>query len=488
MDRRLMEAARTGNVDALMKLLEEDPLLLHSVALAGEGCETPLHIASMAGQLHFVQQILKLRQHQFETELNQDGFSPLHIASANGYLEIVKEILKVVGGLDLCRLQGREGRIPLHCAAIKGRVQVMKELLDASPDSVEDVTARRETALHLAVKNNQFQGLRLLVAHLNHFKKEGVLNNKDGQGNTILHLAVSRKQYEASIFCYFSFIFDKSNLHFISEKDFPFLCEIVDEQVVDLLLGEYYDTKAAVDVNSLNNNGLTALDSLLLFQSEAGDREIEEILRQAGGSRARDLHTSVAQTGSTISNQNQDNQPAAPEQSRGSLAKQVLEYFKYNKARDSPSEIRNAMLVVTILIATATYQAVLSPPGGVWQDDSIHAPTKAHTAGKSIMASKRTVPSFLFFLFNSVGFFVSVNMIFVLTSGFPLQLELQIAMFALIVTYNASLTALAPSSDSSVFFFISSIITPFMIPIATVVARNYPKGPRECTSRPRQSV
>ncbi|GFZ03759.1 hypothetical protein Acr_16g0003830 [Actinidia rufa] len=204
MDRRLMEAARTGNVDALMKLLEEDPLLLHSFALAGGGCETPLHIASMAGQLHFVQQILKLRQHQFETELNQDGFSPLHIASANGYLEIVKELLKVVGGLHLCRLQGREGRIPLHCAAIKGRVQVMKELLNASPDSVEDVTARRETALHLAVKNNQFQGLRLLVAHLNHFKKEGVLNNKDGQGNTILQLAVSRKQYEASSWIDFS--------------------------------------------------------------------------------------------------------------------------------------------------------------------------------------------------------------------------------------------------------------------------------------------
>ncbi|PSS07775.1 Ankyrin repeat-containing protein [Actinidia chinensis var. chinensis] len=462
MDRRLMEAARTGNVDALMKLLEEDPLLLHSFALAGGGCETPLHMASMAGQLHFVQQILKLRQHQFETELNQDGFSPLHIASANGYLEIVKELLKVVGSLHLCRLQGREGRIPLHCAAIK-------DGLDSTGSSP-------------AVKNNQFQGLRLLVAHLNDFKKEGVLNNKDGQGNTILHLAVSRKQYEASILWLDQFFMSSI------EKDFPFICESVDEQVVDLLLGEHSDTKAAVDVNSLNNNGLTALDWLLLFQSEAGDREIEEILRQAGGSKARDLHASVAQTGSTISNQNQDNQPAAPEQSRRSLAKQVLEYFKYNKARDSPSEIRNAMLVVTGLIATATYQAALSPPGGVWQDDSIHAPTKAHTAGKSIMASKHTVPNFLFFCFNSVGFFASVNMIFVLTSGFPLQLELQIAMFALIVTYNASLTALAPSSDSSVFFFISSVIAPFMIPIATVVARNYPKGPRECTSRPLQSA
>ena len=243
-----------------------------------------------------------------------------------------------------------------------------------------------------------------------------------------------------------------------------------------------------MDVNSLNNNGLTALDCLLLFQSEAGDREIEEILRQAGGSRARDLHTLGTQTAITISNQDQHNQPAAPEQPHHSRAKRVLEYFKYNKARDSPSEIRNAMLVIAILIATATYQAVLSPPGGVWQDDSLQGATKAHTAGQSIMGSKRAVSYVLFLFFNSVGFFASVNMIFILTSGFPLQLELQIAMFALTVTYDASMAAIAPSSGFSVFFTIISITIPVMIPIATVVARNYLKVPRACIIHPLQSA
>lgn len=33
-------------------------------------------------------------------------------------------------------------------------------------------------------------------------------------------------------------------------------------------------------------------------------------------------------------------------------------------------EKRNALLVVAVLLVTVTYQAVLSPPGGVWQDDS----------------------------------------------------------------------------------------------------------------------
>ncbi|CAL5445283.1 unnamed protein product [Camellia sinensis] len=454
MDRRLIEAAQMGNVDLLFNLIKYDPLILHSVSLAEE--ETPLHIASMAGHLHFVQQILKLRP-EFATELNQDGFSPLHIASANGYLEIVKELLKV--DRDMCSVRGREKRIPLHYAVIKGRIHVMKELLAASPDSVEHVTVRGETALHLAVKKNQIEGLRVLVEHIKEFKKEGVLNMKDEHGNTILHLAISGKQYE----------------------------------VVDLLFGELSVTRAVMEVNSLNKNSLTALDVLLIFQSEAGDREIEDVLVQAGAKRARDLHTSAL----ALTSQNQgvttnpSNGPLMPIERTRSPARQLLEYFKYNKIRDSPSEARNAMLVIAILIATATYQAVLSPPGGVWQDDSLSSnnngtdTTKPHSAGKSVMGSKNTLSFGLFIFFNSVGFFTSINMIYVLTSGFPLQLELQVSMCALVITYDTSMAFMTANNVLSVLFTVVSIALPLMIHIATMVARNYLKWPRvalQCTS------
>lgn len=89
--------------------------------------------------------------------------------------------------------------IPLHSGVIKGRADVIKELILVSVDSIASTTARGETALHLAVKNNQFEAFRLLVDHLRQFKREDLLNEKDGQGNTILHLAVSRKQYQVSL-------------------------------------------------------------------------------------------------------------------------------------------------------------------------------------------------------------------------------------------------------------------------------------------------
>ncbi|KAF8041277.1 hypothetical protein BT93_A0020 [Corymbia citriodora subsp. variegata] len=258
MDTRLLEASRTGNADQLYSLVRENDLILNTASLV-EG-DNPLHVASLAGHVNFIREILKLRI-EFASELNWDGFSPLHIAAVRGDVDIVRELLKA--GNHLCLVKGREERIPLHYTAIKGRGEVLKELVSARPDSIEEVTARRESALRLAVKNCQFEAFKMLLQQLKQFNKEQVLNCRDGQGNQILHLAVARKQYEVVKF---------------------------------LLSGEAIDQNL-IEVNARNEAGLTPLDILVLVNSEAGDAEIAEILMRSGGTRPVGSPSVVVATG-----------------------------------------------------------------------------------------------------------------------------------------------------------------------------------------------
>ncbi|KAF8379198.1 hypothetical protein HHK36_028627 [Tetracentron sinense] len=423
MDIRLIDAARTGNVGDLRKLIGENSLMLDVVAL--KGGDTPLHIASMIGHFDFVKEMLRLKP-DFAEQLNQDGFSPMHMASANGHLEIVRELLKV--DFNLCRLKGIDGRTPLHYAAIKGKIDVIREFLSACADSIQDATARGETALHLAVKKNQFGALRIMVEWIKELNKVDLLNMKDEQGNTVLHLAIARKH----------------------------------RQVIELLLNV-----GVVEVNATNESTLTALDILLIFESEAGDREIYEILRRAGAMRAREI-LSLEPAPPANESQVLGNNPSVSESSQPPTS-DWEEFFKFKRGRDSPGDARNALLVIAILIVTATYQAGLSPPGGVWQEDSKPSDnnstntSKVHYAGEAILGSSNLV-SFGFFMFsNSMGFFCSLLMIFILTSGFPMQLELTVSMMAMVITYDTAMNTIAPKGRMKLLFTIISIVMPIGI-------------------------
>lgn len=55
------------------------------------------------------------------------------------------------------------------------------------------------------------------------------------------------------------------------------------------------------------------------------------------------------------------------------------------------------------------------------------------------MATSDPTAFYLFVLFNSVGFSVSLSMIHILTSRFPMQFELQVCMVAMYFTYNTAL-------------------------------------------------
>ena len=65
-----------------------------------------------------------------------------------------------------------------------------------------------------------------------------------------------------------------------------------------------------------------------------------------------------------------NNSPITPE-THTLRSNNLVGYFKFKKGRDSPGETRNALLVIAVLVATATFQVRVNPPGGVWQDNYI---------------------------------------------------------------------------------------------------------------------
>lgn len=156
MEEGLFEACRKGDTATLLKLIEEDPLVLEDSVRHGSK-ETPLHLASLLGHTDFVRLILSQKP-EFAKVVNHKGFSPMHLACANGHIEVVGELLKIdlESGHELCRRRDNKGRTPLHLATIKGRVPVAGELLKACPESAMEVTAQRETILHLTVKKRKW--------------------------------------------------------------------------------------------------------------------------------------------------------------------------------------------------------------------------------------------------------------------------------------------------------------------------------------------
>ncbi|GMN30928.1 hypothetical protein TIFTF001_003036 [Ficus carica] len=151
--------------------------------------------------------------------------SPLYMAAAS---DIDKE---------LGRVQGKGGRTSLHYVAeYENLHDFLDAFLSACPASLEDVTNRRQTALHLASKKGKFKSVEIMLKWCNKglrsTERRKFLNLMDEDGNTHGH----------------------------NKKSKP---------------------ESGIGVNAINVEGLTALD--ISKQRDVGNREeIKEMLTRAG--------------------------------------------------------------------------------------------------------------------------------------------------------------------------------------------------------------
>jgi len=151
----IFEAAATGKINNILRLLARDPQLVN--AYAGDGFQalglacyfghldvaeyllkagapvnspsrndlraTPIQSAAAAGHVKIVELLLKHKAEPNARE--QGGYTPLHAAAQNGDQEMIRALL--YGGADLTLLSD-DGRMPLDLALAAGHTQAAKLL------------------------------------------------------------------------------------------------------------------------------------------------------------------------------------------------------------------------------------------------------------------------------------------------------------------------------------------------------------------------
>ena len=210
------------------------------------------------------------------------------------------------------------------------------------------------------------------------------------------------------------------------------------------------------NLNEKNLEDKTALDILERQRTQGVDNsEMRVILDGAGALTASSLLTVTSPHAHYLS------EVATPEAE--TVVKEPLS-----------DEKRNALLVVAALLITVTYQAILSPPGGLWQDNDLSKPnitagglfnesnsniTAPHRAGSTI-AGTESRPFFFFLFFNSIIFLSAMAATYVLIAPFGLfGFILAAVSLSLYYCYFNSLIVITHAPNWTVFLVALAPIT-----------------------------
>jgi len=152
---------------------------------------TLLHIAAEKN----VCEALPILEHKDSSCLKQmsemttldTGMTPLHVAAQYGRLEIVKELV----GRNLFSIQIKDilDRSPLHVSVSERHLPVAEFLIDRGWD-INERASEGNTCLHLAVRNNDLDTVKLLLA------KGAIANVSDTRRSTPLQIASSKNFYQ----------------------------------------------------------------------------------------------------------------------------------------------------------------------------------------------------------------------------------------------------------------------------------------------------
>jgi len=207
------------------------------------------------------------------------------------------------------------------------------------------------------------------------------------------------------------------------------------------------------EANTMNIIGYTHLDILEACNACPRDFkciEIQNIPKEAGVKRSTDLNSSVplAPSGTGVDGA-QQTRPRF-RRWRGCVRLLLGKYWKHQE--NWMEETRGTLMVVATMMATITFQAGISPPGGVWQQNAYYSiegfnckQDNICEAGTSVLSYSYPDIYLLFLGCNTTSFFASMCVILLVIIGFPLRRKLFIWLLTSAMTISVAFMTLTYS-------------------------------------------
>ncbi|XP_073679765.1 ankyrin repeat and SAM domain-containing protein 1A-like [Garra rufa] len=128
-EQELLEAARTGNLAAVEKLLSGKRQSAGSAAAGGFGSSGNVGSGGHSAS-HPLSSLLSIWRGPNVNCVDSTGYTPLHHAALNGHSEVVEVLLR---NEALTNMADNKGCYPLHLAAWKGDQRIVKLLIHQGP-------------------------------------------------------------------------------------------------------------------------------------------------------------------------------------------------------------------------------------------------------------------------------------------------------------------------------------------------------------------